>query len=605
MMKFTMRRTVAAFLLTSAAVGLPSLAWYLAGTHSVEKEIRLMEQAAEMKSFGLAQRLADNMANRLNTLRAGENKRPFYQYQSLYHDPKGAYDGPSIVPSPLAEGPSDPLVWAHFQMAPGGDLTLPTLNDVDPGITSETIRATQTEAMTALSSCETFCMVSLKEMEENRRKSRLNQAALSGLLPQEARVLLAMEKEEQRPRVEVMDRTAWLQNQQAGQLYADLKGIPAKGGCVLSDRKKFEDIAAEKGQVEITIGPFEWRTMPIEGFPALAALRMVETPDGMFVQGFTVATTAVDTWLNNQDIPARLVPAGTTNGIEAPLPILGADWAISVQPGEDAVGSADSAALMRSSFKQEFWLFSLGAWIVGMSVVGLVWQAEKVSHQRSRFAASAAHELRTPLAGMQLYSEMLAEGIGKPEKADEYARRIASEASRLGRVVTNVLGFTRLEKGAVTANPQPGNLAAGVRESVARQEPTLTMAGLEVRLDLPDGLPSAMFDADALCNIIQNLLDNAEKYGRGCDHRTVDIRLYATDGVQVVSIRDYGPGIPREQHKRLFQPFERGVRSDDAPSGIGLGLVLCRALARAQGAEISCHEADGGGAEFQVRFKQA
>ncbi len=399
-MTFTLRRTAAAFLLTTAAVGLPSLAWYLAGTHSVEKEIRLMEQAAETEALAMAQRLADNVATRLNALRRTEDNRPFYQYQSLCHDPKGAYDGPSIVPSPLADGPSDPLVWAHFQMNPGGRLTLPTLNDVDPDITPEAVRSSQQAALKSLSRCESFCEASLKEMEHPVRHRRPSEASPGATPPQEKRTLQALGEsgQERKPRVVEMDRAAWLQNQQAGRLYADLKGIPAKGGCALADRSRLAELAARKGKVKIIVGPFRWRTLPIDRSPALAALRIVEAPEGGIVQGFVVTGDAVDEWLNNQEIPARLVPAGSTGRIEAPLPIQGADWAIAVESGPQTAGRAGKAAALRSRFQREFWLFSLGAWIVGLSVVGLVWQAGEGSNQRSRFAASAGPGSGSPLS---------------------------------------------------------------------------------------------------------------------------------------------------------------------------------------------------------------
>src|SRR6185436_6152702 len=150
-------------------------------------------------------------------------------------------------------------------------------------------------------------------------------------------------------------------------------------------------------------------------------------------------------------------------------------------------------------------------------------RAERLARERSQFAAAAAHELRTPLAGLQLYGEMLADGLGDPGKARDYARRMAEEASRLGRVVSNVLGFSQLERGNLTVHPSPRDAVEVARSALERARPALERAGVEVLLDAPgDPLP-ARFDEDAVLRILGNLLDNAEKYGRGAASRTVRI----------------------------------------------------------------------------------
>ena len=153
----------------------------------------------------------------------------------------------------------------------------------------------------------------------------------------------------------------------------------------------------------------------------------------------------------------------------------------------------------------------MAAGLAGLLVVAMVHQSERLAQQRAQFAAAAAHELRTPLAGMRLYGEMLAEGLGNPDRARDYARRIAGEAERLGRVVTNVLSFTRLEQGSISVRPQPGDLAAAVRDACRRQRPALEESGAELELELAEDLPPVSFDHDAVANILQNLLDNAEK----------------------------------------------------------------------------------------------
>ncbi len=120
-------------------------------------------------------------------------------------------------------------------------------------------------------------------------------------------------------------------------------------------------------------------------------------------------------------------------------------------------------------------------------------------------------------------------------------------------------------------------------------------------MEVPEGLPAVRFDRDALAQIVQNLLDNAEKYSRGSADRTIRVALACRPGSLVLSVADRGPGISERLRGSLFKPFARGP-DPDAPPGLGLGLALVKALARAQGGEVSCLTGRDGGACFEVRF---
>ncbi len=210
------------------------------------------------------------------------------------------------------------------------------------------------------------------------------------------------------------------------------------------------------------------------------------------------------------------------------------------------------------------------------------------------------HELRTPLAGLQLYGDMLADGLGDPGKARDYARRMSEEASRLGRVVSNVLGFSQLERGNLAVDAQVGALGDALCELGSRAEPALDRAGAALELDVSPEL-RARFDRDALARIIGNLLDNAEKYARGADDRT--IRLAARDRGDVVEVvvQDHGPGVA--DRTKLFHAFSRGV-STDGPAGLGLGLALSQSLAEAMGGTL-VHRPSEQGATFVLELPRA
>ncbi len=341
--------------------------------------------------------------------------------------------------------------------------------------------------------------------------------------------------------------------------------------------------------------PFAWKTLTAKAGPGLFALRTVSTPDGETTQGFEVSEERLADFLKGARLPARLLPGPPGNPAEARLPLEGAEWCVAVSVPDTGKG----AEAVQASFRRRFLGGASLVLLAGVCVVALVHQAERLAGQRSRFAASAAHELRTPLAGLRMYGEMLAEGLGDPARAGDYARRISAEAERLGRVVSNVLGFTRLERGGLSARPETGDLATALREMAERQKPGLEAAGASLVLEIPAGALPACFDRDALAQVVQNLLDNAEKHARGAADRRILLSLKPVGGGAEVSVSDRGPGVPAALRGRLFRPFARGG-SSDAPEGLGLGLSVSKALAEAQGGRLSFSPAEGGGAVFTV-----
>ena len=412
-----------------------------------------------------------------------------------------------------------------------------------------------------------------------------------------------------------------MQNADAAELYSNLKRR-----SVGQQQKDIASFADTNGQsnVQIFVGPLKWRTMYVAGEPSLAALREVTTPQGSVLQGFLISPDALAGFFRTAGMPGRLRPGNPDNELQTSIAIGDESWRVVMDANAAVIVAKRQARELRRSFLAVFLGGVSVAAIAGLAVVWLVWQTERLARQRAQFAASAAHELRTPLAGLRIFSEMLAEGLGDQSKAKYYARRVADEAERLGRVVANVLGFTRLERGTLAVRPAAGDLAATVRESVARQQAALEAAGAHVEVVIADNVPQVKFDRDAVAQIVQNLLDNAEKHTRASANRTIHVALEvgtdrravrghsetdwrarrsrpATTDCVVLTVADHGPGLPAEVRRHLFHPFTRGNRRD-APAGLGLGLVLVKALAEAQGATVTYTDAEGGGAKFTVTF---
>jgi signal transduction histidine kinase len=362
---------------------------------------------------------------------------------------------------------------------------------------------------------------------------------------------------------------------------------------------RVQEVAAPAGSVTITVSPLDWRTLRFDGASALVAVRDVATPDGRLVQGFVVDRAALTGWLDAHATGARAeLRQGDGDDEVAP----GWRLVVAASPTARAAALAD-ASDAADAFVVRFVLVGLLATLAGVLAVLLVARAERLARERSQFAAAAAHELRTPLAGLQLYGDMLAGGLGDAGKQTDYARRMSEEAARLGRVVSNVLGFSQLERGNLHVAVEPGSLADALRELAQRAEPALDRAGCTLALEVEPDL-AARFDRDALARIVGNLLDNAEKYARGATDRTIAVTARrVADRVEVV-VADHGPGVAPASRRRLFRAFARGVDAD-GPAGLGLGLALSRSIARAMGGELDYRPAVGGGAAFVLRLAPA
>ena len=206
--------------------------------------------------------------------------------------------------------------------------------------------------------------------------------------------------------------------------------------------------------------------------------------------------------------------------------------------------------------------------LAGFCLVVLVRRSERLAEERSRFAAAAAHELRTPLAGIRLHGEMLALSLGNPKRVNEYAARITDEAERLTRVVSNVFSYTQVDQKLPRMHTERGDLALAVQEALTLVQPIVERLGAEVVLRTERDLPLVSFEQDAIHQIVRNLVDNAEKYSRGCRDRRIQVSVTADPDAALLTVRDHGPGIGRADRGRIFKPFSRhSAQPGDQRSG--------------------------------------
>ena len=218
-----------------------------------------------------------------------------------------------------------------------------------------------------------------------------------------------------------------------------------------------------------------------------------------------------------------------------------------------------------------------------------------LSDRRSKFVSSVTHELKTPLTNIRMYVEMLEQGIARtPEREQEYFRILGSESGRLGRLINNILEFSKLEKKQLRLNLQAGSLDEVIREALRIMEETLKKEDFtfETRLDEV----AAVFDREMMIQVLINLLENSIKFGREQDIRCITVRLHGDGKWARIDVSDTGPGIPRHDLKRVFDDFYRVenalIRST---RGTGIGLAFVRKVMTAMGGRVSAANNDGPG----------
>jgi two-component system sensor histidine kinase TctE len=222
---------------------------------------------------------------------------------------------------------------------------------------------------------------------------------------------------------------------------------------------------------------------------------------------------------------------------------------------------------------------------------------ESVSVQR-RFVSDAAHQLRTPLAGLKSQTELALQEASDPA-LQERLRRVHSSATRSAHLVNQLLTLARAEPEAAAAQERSAvdlrRLAADV---TAEWVPRARAAGVDLGLDAPDDI-DATVDGNSLLlrEALANLIDNAMVYaGRGC---MVTVRLAVQGRFALLQVEDDGPGIAEADHARVLQRF---TRASDVGNGCGLGLAIVQEIALRHGGSLALQAATPHGLIVTLRL---
>lgn len=242
---------------------------------------------------------------------------------------------------------------------------------------------------------------------------------------------------------------------------------------------------------------------------------------------------------------------------------------------------------------------SAGVLAVTLALAGLalfLWResgrAAREAAQRVSFVGRVSHELKTPLTNIRLYAELLEVELGANDaRAAGHLQIVNSECRRLGRLIENVLAFARQQRGAPLLRRSVGQVDALVRELITAFAPAFAAKGVQLAFRGQAERP-VWVDADALRQILSNLLSNAEKYAAG--GKLVQVATRAGEGTTEIRVSDQGPGISAAQAEQVFEPFVRLSHAiDEGASGTGIGLGIARELARAHGGDVVLDQGAG------------
>lgn len=620
--RFSSRRT--ALFLYVVLVGLPAVVFgsLLFRQLNRDQERLLAELPAECEDA--ANRLGESMAGRVIELVATEASRPFWEYRErFYKDDLGPL---TLVPSPLIEEelPEGIVGWYSFTV---GDTS--GMPDISVLRGSSAMRGPDPIARRIQDLVRDEIAAPLLETsilpDDELRRAQQEEGYATSQRPLVRTVVLNLSSGsidecraalEAHPRLQSRDRedgrdrhAVWVQSmllrvipRKEGQKYPSIIGYRNVSIPKVEDLERLPScIDSVEHTVHLVQGFIVDSAWMFETLPSDVAERVLSLSPQLVLADETIPPTA-DVTVADVRFFERLI--GVRDLSDAP------DIVLRVK--------TDASSLRRDSRVQNSWFGGMAfiltiSMAIGIRLLLSSIRASRIEAERTRnFVASVTHELRTPIAAVKLYGEMLHDGwVQGEEKRMEYLARIVHESDRLDGLVDRVL----LRRKLFDRNHNP--VAGDLNEEIHQQQEGLEMvAGRSVgdlAFDLSAGLPHVLLLPDGVHVIVQNLVENARKYAPvsvGTDGTAGEPILVRTrmsqKGNVLLEVLDRGPGIPESDRSRIFEAFLRlGDESTRTTKGTGLGLHLVALQARAMKGKVRALPREGGGTVFQVRLKRA
>jgi len=620
---------------TIILVALCGLAWM--GYHSIRIRAQGMEGARLGEFAAVAEQVRQDVTRRLDEFMQTEQSRPYTDYQ-YYFVPENVAPGRQQMPvlrSPLAGRLEQGLAYGNFQIEPDGSVITPNdnvnqrqdLTESDNELFADAIsnrKNIENNLLPALSGTTPgslkmnfYSGKSIAPPKESGRKDKSSQSYPIESLQSKDQKTQVIEQRRAVFEQNVLSNVAAQSQQQVqeGATQAEQMADPYEQQTVASDESQTET-------VQVRIEPFFPVVVPGGDSASQQAesifggqvflLRHVQIEDRHLLQGFQ---------LNEKMLIGQIEESASR--------FMRKGMSFELSPGADARdnGNIAYAAILNFGFGDlvlnlkeidpgwigkeirhlRIWYFSIIAIVLLAVSLGLasLWRNAtaqiRLAQKKDDFISAVSHELRTPLTSIRMYAEMLEKNwVKSQDKAVEYYGNMRQESERLSRLIENVLDFSRIQKGRKKYAFNAGDINKCVADVVEMMRPYAVQKGFSIRT-VPGQIEESTFDADAVTQIVVNLLDNAIKYARDAEDKTITVRTKADGKFTVIEVEDHGPGVPHQQRNKIFEQFYRSAaEATRETTGTGLGLALVKKFAEAHNGFVEIISAKPTGAIFRV-----
>ena len=572
----------------------------------------------------VAERLFDELERELTALVSQEEGRSFLEYRYFYVPERQLQGSASLLRSPLSELPDDALVVGYFQIDPDGSLFTPARprgNEFELARDNEGF--TPDDRLAALEAE----LRDLTAQADWRDSSALPADRLAQLEPDDAQSqgvyaatvqsLNRSGRDRQGKKVQAIKAP----NSNVANFTNDDLSLDTVWSMPPQLAEQQRQSAAEPvpvsspplpgGLVDVLISPIRGTSVG----ERLLLHRTVRVGADTYRQGVVLRQAALQAHIaqrvlaDSEVAPYVQLRWAAVGDAQGSVPYAWEGYTFThrfAEPFSDMQVTAQLTEIPGAGDGGQRVILGMSAILALVTVAGAAALYRSVSaelefaERRNNFVAAVSHELKTPLTAIRMYSEMLREGmVPTEEKQHQYYETITAEAERLSRLINNVLELSRLERGTRSMHLSAGAVGPILEQTADILRPHVERQGMRLVVRVAPGLPPVQVEADALSQILVNLIDNAVKFSRESQDSTGEIVLWAgldAGGMVQVGVRDHGPGVPARQLRRIFEPFYRGERElTRRTQGTGIGLALVARLAgQMRGRVVARNHPEGG-----------
>jgi len=611
------------------------------------KDARFGEFAA------VAEQIRQDVTLKLDEFMQTEQNRPYTDYQ-YYYVPENVAPGQQQMPvlrSPLAGRLEEGLAYGNFQIEPDGSVITPNDNVNQRQDLTESEKELYANAVLNRMNIESNLLPALrgttpgslkmnfysgngavppKEPGTARQKLFAKEASQKGKLSQ-SYPIESLQSKGQKTQVIEQRRVVFEQNvlsNVAAQSQQQIQepAAQAEQMAELNEQQAESPDESQTETVQVRIEPFFPVVIPGEQTGGDSAsqkdksifggqvflLRHIQIEERHFLQGFQLNEKKLIEQIEEsasrfvrKGMSFELSPRENTNNNEkvAYAAILNfgfGDLVLNLM-------EIDPGWISKEIRNLRTWYFGIVAIVLFAVTLGLasLWRNAtaqiKLAQKKDDFISAVSHELRTPLTSIRMYSEMLEKNwVKSPDKAVEYYGNMRQESERLSRLIENVLDFSRIQRGRKKYTFNAGDINKCVTDVVEMMRPYALLKGFSIKIE-PGQIEESTFDADAVTQIVVNLLDNAIKYARDAEDKTITVRTKTDEQFTVIEVEDHGPGVPHRQRNKIFEQFYRSAaEATRETTGTGLGLALVKKFAEAHNGFVEIISAKPTGAIFRV-----